>query len=91
MRKHKELDNLTKDCIRARKLGYSSYGKYKADHPNTKESEEPMELQEGTIQCHYCYGRFVPSRKDAKFCSTKCRERAFYLKKRSKEYRIVMV
>lgn len=90
MRK-KELDNLSKDCIRARQLGYSSYGKYKADYPHTKEAEEPVQEVDETVQCHYCYSRFVPTRKGVRYCSQKCRERHFYIRKRSKEIQIVMV
>lgn len=82
MRKKKELDNLEKDVIRARLMGYSSYGRYKVDYPNTKESEEQEKELENAIQCHHCYGYFIPCRKGVRYCSNKCRERAHYMKKR---------
>lgn len=91
MKKQKELDNLTKDCIRARMLGYSSYGKYKVDHPHTKEKEDESLDPQETAQCYYCYGKFVPIRKGVKFCSQKCREKYRYKMSRSREIPIVMV
>ena len=91
MRKKKELDNLEKDVLRARLLGYSSYGRYKVDYPNTKKQEEEAIESDKAVQCHHCYRYFVPCRKGVRYCSPKCRERANYLRTRCVTKPIAMV
>ena len=91
MRKKKELTNLEKDVIRARLMGYSSYGRYKVDYPNTKKPEEQEKELENAVQCHHCYGYFIPCRKGVRYCSNKCRERAHYLRTRCVTKPIAMV
>lgn len=73
MRKKKELTNLEKDVIRAKKLGYSSYGKYKVDYPNTRD-EDSIIYSKDTIRCRHCGERFLPKRKGNIFCSNRCRD-----------------
>ena len=72
MRKKRELDNLDMDVIRAKKLGYSSYGKFKIDHPNTR-NEDHVIYSKDAIRCMYCGVKFIPSRKGNIFCCVPCR------------------
>lgn len=66
------MDNLTRDCVRAMKLGYGfHYGAYKAAHPKTKpepvvKAVEPV----STGVCLCCGNRLLPPK--VKYCSEEC-------------------
>lgn len=77
----KELDNLTKDVLRARKLGYSSYGMYKAEHPHTKDYTDDVHSKDAK-PCAYCMKTFYPSRKGVLYCCEKCKSSASYRRKK---------
>jgi hypothetical protein len=78
------MDNLTKDVIMAKKLGYRSYGMYKADHPRTKEHYAETE-RAGMKYCPICMETFYPHRKGVIYCSRKCKETAAYRKKKNRK------
>lgn len=73
----KEMDHLTEDVLRAERLGYKSYGRYKVDHPRTKEHYDEPEAPQGQI-CPGCRERFYPQRKGMIYCCKRCRERHRY-------------
>lgn len=68
-------DNLTRDMREAKRLGYGvHYGKYKADHPHTKEPEPPK-TDPGKIitTCPCCGEQFVQTTpRPKKYCSEYC-------------------
>lgn len=70
------MSNLDYDIAMAQKLGYGVwYGRYKADHPYTKDEEqEEIVYDKGVGACEYC-GRLF--RKDRgmrrRFCNDQCR------------------
>ena len=76
--KQKNPDNLDLDVRRAQLLGYGiHYGRYKADHPNTKQYEtEPPEPQDSlkTRVCPVCGNRFkiVKQHGRKRYCSDEC-------------------
>ena len=74
MRKKKELYNLEKDVLRARQLGYSSYGRYKVDYPHTMDDDSVI-LSKDAIRCKNCGEKFIPKRKGNVFCSPKCTQK----------------
>lgn len=74
------MDNLTRDVIRAKALGYGChYGKYKADHPN-RAAEIPVKEREPerTKICQNCGNEFsLDGRKaNTKYCCTFCYNQA---------------
>jgi hypothetical protein len=71
----KEMDNLAKDVIRAKRMGYSSYGMYKADHPHTRQLSD-VELAENRKYCPICDKPFIPTRSGHTYCSTRCKNTA---------------
>ena len=76
--KQKNPDNLDLDVRRAQLLGYGiHYGRYKADHPNTKQYEtEPPEPQDSlkTRVCPVCGNRFPIGKRQCcrRYCSDEC-------------------
>lgn len=76
--KQKNPDNLDLDVRRAQLLGYGiHYGRYKADHPNTKcENTEPPEQQEESKfrVCPVCGKRFPIGKRQGckRYCSNEC-------------------
>lgn len=76
--KQKNPDNLDMDVRRAQLLGYGiHYGRYKADHPNTKcENTESHESQEESKfrVCPVCGNRFkiVKQHGRKRYCSDEC-------------------
>ena len=83
-RKGKEnLDNLTRDVLRAEALGYGChYGQYKTDHPHTRVDDVTPERQPvapGRIEktCARCGGTFyVESQARKRYCSPECEHAA---------------
>lgn len=69
------MDNLSRDMIRAKALGYGvHYGKYKADHPGPTVITRP-EVQEEEIKiCAYCGEPFslIGRSRRSKYCSNTC-------------------
>lgn len=68
------MDNLEKDVAAAMRLGYGvHYGRYKADHPNTKEDagEDP-----GNRKCRNCGEpiRATGLRNRRLYCDDRCRK-----------------
>lgn len=76
-------DNLTMDAIDAERAGMT-YGKYKAQHPNTKEENEarlkeqpkrtPHPHQVHVIYCHGCGIKFVTTNKRRVHCCDECKK-----------------
>lgn len=78
------MSNLDRDLAEMKRLGYTSYGKYKVDHPYTKEDPEklvepPKEIKPeklevgiGDYVCKCCGKHFESARAGRKFCSTAC-------------------
>ena len=78
------MSNLDRDLAEMRRLGYTSYGKYKLDYPNTKteaqgleEAPQETEVEEpevGIIDyiCKHCCKPFESSRAGKQFCSKQC-------------------
>lgn len=79
------MSNLDRDLAEMRRLGYTSYGKYKLDYPNTK--PEPPKKESDSFQtvhyavpqealheyvCSYCGRSFTTPRTGVQYCSTKC-------------------
>lgn len=84
MRK-REYDNLERDVIMARKLGYGCHcGHYKADHPQTRMEEQEEILMPGepprksaeqlnrTAICPSCGKAFVKTHHSRIYCSGAC-------------------
>lgn len=76
--KKKSPDNLDLDVRRAQLLGYGIYyGRYKADHPNTKgDNTEPFGSQDGSKfrVCPICGNRFQIGKRQGcrRYCSDQC-------------------
>ena len=76
--KQKNPDNLDLDVHRAQLLGYGiHYGRYKADHPNTKQYDPvTTEPQDGSKHrvCPVCGNRFPIGKRQGcrRFCSDEC-------------------
>ena len=67
------MDNLDRDLIRMRMLGYgTNYGKYKQDFPNTKIEEEELPDPEPNRTCVYCGVGFYTDHRARKYCSEEC-------------------
>ena len=76
--KQKNPDNLDLDVRRAQLLGYGiHYGRYKADHPNTKqyasETAEPQDCSKTRV-CPVCGKRFPIGKRQGckRYCSNEC-------------------
>lgn len=68
------MDNLARDCMMARKLGYSSYGRYKTDYPHTRQLSEQEELDlSGDRVCKGCGKRFFATKPQQRYCTEECR------------------
>lgn len=84
------MSNLDRDLAEMRRLGYTSYGKYKLDHPSTK-VETPMPGKPGRCappakyrrECTYCGKAFVTADHRKTLCSDECKVLA--AKKRYRE------
>lgn len=77
------MSNLDRDLAEMKRLGYTSYGKYKLDYPNTRSSPKPApSLNAGEFEalevgihdyiCKCCGSSFAATRAGRKFCSTAC-------------------
>ena len=79
------MSNLDRDLAEMRRLGYTSYGKYKLDYPNTmpeppkKESEAFQTVRHQVSYdalyeyvCSFCGKQFTTIRVGVQYCSTKC-------------------
>lgn len=77
----RKLDNIDLDMINADRLGYGvQYGRYKADHPFTKEANEPIlsgkkkicikQVYEHTCICGM---KFTTTNKNKLYCSERCK------------------
>lgn len=77
-----QMDNLTRDCVRAKALGYGChYGKYKADHPQPTPNRKSIEVEEDDPPiCPSCGMRFYPKRRGQIYCGTQCQQRRYYQK-----------
>lgn len=93
-------DNLTLDAMDAERAGMT-YGKYKAQHPNTKDENEAR-LKESSkrtqprahyvFYCRGCGEKFITTNARRKYCSDECKKtkdgekyRAFKSQKTKKE------
>lgn len=76
------MDNLAKDCIRMKKLGYGChYGKYKADHPQPIPHRELFAFEEEeTAICPTCGKEFIPKSPRQVYCDAVCQSRRQYQK-----------
>ena len=77
------MSNLDRDLAEMKRLGYTSYGKYKLDYPNTSSSADPapslnasefeaLEVGIHDYICKCCGNSFASIRAGRKFCSTAC-------------------
>ena len=76
------MDNLDKDLKEMRRLGYTSYGKYKLDYPNTrkqKSNSKPVQKKpqqhapaEHQLICSFCGKTFTSHLAHKMYCSTEC-------------------
>ena len=74
------MDNLDKDLAEMRRLGYTSYGKYKLDYPSTK-VETPMPGKSRQCappatcrrECTHCGKTFVTADHRQTLCSSDCK------------------
>ena len=78
------MSNLDRDLAEMRRLGYTSYGKYKLDYPNTKaeaqeleETPQEIKAQEPEVCvidyiCKHCGKTFESPRAGKQFCSKQC-------------------
>jgi hypothetical protein len=78
------MSNLDRDLAEMRRLGYSSYGKYKLDHPNTGKSvtepppKKPRQCalpKEYHLVCDFCGKPFISPIAQKMYCSTECRRK----------------
>lgn len=77
------MSNLDRDLAEMRRLGYTSYGKYKQDYLNTKvegtptvkprQCEPPAKYRR---ECAYCRKVFVTTDHRKTFCSDQCKRNA---------------
>ena len=83
-------DNLDRDSAEAMRLGYGvHYGRYKADHPHTRDRAEPESDSPGTVRCcPQCGKRFtVGSGQNRRvYCCDECRK-AFQSAAYARRYR----
>ena len=80
------MNNLDKDLQEMRRLGYTSYGKYKLDHPNTKvvknKTSKSAAKRNHSIPAQYnlvcaeCEKEFVSARSYQLYCSDVCKDKA---------------
>jgi hypothetical protein len=87
-KKSRPIDHLDYDTRRAMELGYGcQYGRYKADHPNTRaeyerqtENKPKRTVTRKVLTCKLCGGQFF-KRNGSKqlYCSPECKERAHQL------------
>ena len=83
----KEMDQLTKDCIEARKAGMT-YGKWKAMQPPKKKTPEQEEAEKPSGKyCRVC-GKMIPATSKRKvYCSNTCMNRySYYFERKSRGY-----
>lgn len=66
-------DHLDKDAAAAQQAGLS-YGQYKAEHPHTTYPETAEEEAPQERRCGICGQRFMPTTKNAKYCSSACKD-----------------
>jgi hypothetical protein len=87
-----KLDNIDLDMRDAARLGYGvQYGRFKADHPFTKDANEerltgkqkkqpaPEKVSIKQVHeklCPICGKKFITTTKLKKYCCPKCREKA---------------
>ena len=79
------MSNLDRDLAEMKRLGYTSYGKYKLDYPNT--NPDPPQKESDSFQtvyyqkshaelydcvCSFCGKSFTTTRFGVRHCSTKC-------------------
>lgn len=79
-KRKKPLDRLTRDAIAADHAG-QSYGKWKANHPQTGDvDDDSMEVAEGVkvLICMQCGKEFLANNKQSnkRYCSEECRYEA---------------
>ena len=81
----KEMDQLTKDCIAARKAGMT-YGRWKAMQDKPVVIEKKEETPEGWKTCLRCGKPFKASKygKGQKYCEYECQRAAQSERKREK-------
>ena len=82
----KEMDQLTKDCIEARKAGMT-YGKWKAMQPRKEKAPEQVVEEEKPSgkYCRVC-GKMIPKTSPRKvYCSNACMDRYFYYQAKKKK------
>ena len=90
------MDNLDKDLAEMRRLGYTSYGKYKLDHPSTKvETPIPGKPRQCAPpatyrrECTHCGKPFVTADHRQTLCSSDCKvlaaKKRYQEKKRAKK------
>ena len=75
------MDNLSRDILRAKALGYGChYGKYKADHPTTApvKHQEEKELDIPIKICRFCGQEFTDGTRNAnsRYCNVECYRKA---------------
>ena len=77
------MSNLDRDLAEMRRLGYSSYGKYKLGHPNTgmtQSAQKPLPKKprqcappkEYQLVCDFCNKPFTSVVANKMYCSTEC-------------------
>ena len=79
----RKLDNIDLDVIDADRLGYGPhYGHFKADHPYTKEANEPRLRKNQKpappkkmyeLKCHTCGALFEAKSPYRRYCCSKCK------------------
>jgi hypothetical protein len=79
------MDNLSMDCMRAKKSGMS-YGFWKAEHPYTK-TDEIVYPDYGLVhECVWCGKEFwKPHMRKVRYCSGKCQMAHMRAKRREVE------
>ena len=79
------MSNLDRDLAEMRRLGYTSYGKYKLDHPTTKpEASKPAGRKPRQcappkiyqLTCDLCGKAFTAKLSYKKYCSDSCYKKA---------------
>ena len=85
MAKKKEMDQLTKDCIEARKAGLS-YGKWKAMQPPREMKPKQKAEKPSNKRCRVC-GKEIPmTSKRMVYCSDECGKQYDYHYNRNRKY-----
>ncbi len=85
-RRRRPKDNIDLDVEDAERLGYGChYGRYKADHPNTKDANEarlyPRKKQQEQLRvrtvyektCIVCGKKFTTTQQTRKYCDDRCK------------------